>query len=182
MYNNESPENIAVFAHLIDGLPRKIKDRTKEDIIQRLKDEYEGRIISSQFITIYSNKHPSEAFAETFAIWMQHHLGRLPDKVRYLFKNIMESYGIRINESIKSPFAKFLNEINFETSKDRDYPADTNSVIVFNKKDNYKIKGKTHNITSHAIKHLHEFDKSFYDNIIDQAKQYVSNTNFFILT
>jgi len=76
---------------------------------------------------------------------------------------------------------KFLNELQFISSKDRDYPVKSNSVIIFDENDNYKVKGKTHNESSHAIKHLFEFDKNFYDKVIYDVKRYIQNKNFYTL-
>lgn len=76
----------------------------------------------------------------------------------------------------------YLNELNFVKSKDRDWPTKTNTVILFDKNDQYKIKGKTHGLTSHAIKHLNEFDPSFFDKVIKQAYDYISKQEFYILS
>lgn len=71
-------------------------------------------------------------------------------------------------------FKKFLEELAFQTGKDKDYPAGLeNGVIIFDPHERYEIKGKTHGIESHAIKHLIEFDPKYYDTIINIIKTLV---------
>lgn len=77
---------------------------------------------------------------------------------------------------------KFLNELDFVKSKDKDWPSKSNSVILFDKGDTYKLKGKTHGLASHAIKHLEEFRPSVVNNIINQLYNYITGQNFYILS
>lgn len=71
-------------------------------------------------------------------------------------------------------FKRFLEELAFQTSKDRDYPAGPeNGVIIFDPHERYEIKGKTHGIESHAIKHLIEFDPNYYYTVINIIKTLV---------
>lgn len=63
----------------------------------------------------------------------------------------------------------------FVAGFDRDKPTHFHLVAVFDKNDDYRLKGKTHGLTSHAIKHYGEFDvgtvKGFVDKAINIAKQ-----------
>ena len=54
-----------------------------------------------------------------------------------------------------------FEEIKFNKGVDQDWPfqSGNNFVIIFDKNDNYKKEGKTHDGISHAIKHFIEFDQ-----------------------
>lgn len=69
---------------------------------------------------------------------------------------------------------KFLEELAFQTGTDQDYPAGEDSgVIVFDPQERYEIKGKTHGISSHAIKHLKEFDVDYFMYILNSVKDFL---------
>jgi hypothetical protein len=76
-------------------------------------------------------------------------------------------------------FLKYLNE--FVVGKDSDYPSNDKRVIIWNKKDSYTLKGKTHGLLSHSIKHLKDFNPSFFNNILAKLSNYIKTTDFFIL-
>ena len=77
----------------------------------------------------------------------------------------------------KSKFTLLLREIlvevlqeNFPKSPDSDFPTnDTTKFVVFNADEKYELKGRTHGLLSHAIKHLHEFAPSEVDAAVDKA-------------
>lgn len=62
-------------------------------------------------------------------------------------------------------FKEFLQEVNINFAKgyDQDFTVHPTKVLVFSEKEaqNYKEKGKTHGLMSHAIKHLKEFEPEF---------------------
>lgn len=51
-----------------------------------------------------------------------------------------------------------------------------NSVVVFDPQDDYEIKGKTHGLVSHAIKHLHEFNPEYFNKIISAVRQIIEKS------
>ena len=77
-------------------------------------------------------------------------------------------------------FHNFLLE-SFKKGRDFDYPGDKNTVLVFDKNAKYKKEGKTHGLMSHAIKHLHEFNPTFINNINNKTKQLIKNIQLFSL-
>ncbi|MFW6030309.1 MAG: hypothetical protein ACOCRO_08660, partial [Halanaerobiales bacterium] len=77
---------------------------------------------------------------------------------------------------------QYLIEVEFGKSRDQDWPSRSKSVIIFDKNDTYKIKGKTHDLTSHAIKHLEEFDSQYFNSIITDIQNYLNGKDFFVLT
>lgn len=77
---------------------------------------------------------------------------------------------------------QYLIEVEFGKSRDQDWPSRSKGVIIFDKNDTYKIKGKTHDLTSHAIKHLEEFDSQYFNNTITDIQNYLNGKDFFVLT
>jgi hypothetical protein len=80
---------------------KKIKDRFKE----RNKDEW----IPLEFITDYARTNASEAFAETFKLWVIGKKGRLGEWTRAFFKEIVRSGGANIREE-NELIDKYLKE------------------------------------------------------------------------
>ena len=80
-------------------------------------------------------------------------------------------------------FVRFINELAFANSSDFDYPGKIGEVIVTNPDDKYEVKGKTHGLISHAIKHVMEFEPEYYKEVIDQFKQRIASmkNDLFIL-
>ena len=59
---------------------------------------------------------------------------------------------------------------NFSKVSDSDFPAeDTTKFVVFNADETYEVKGNTHGLLSHAIKHLAEFSASDVDRVLMQV-------------
>ena len=80
-------------------------------------------------------------------------------------------------------FIRFINELAFANSSDFDYPGKVGEVIVTNPDDKYEVRGKTHGLISHAIKHVMEFEPEYYREVIDQFKQRIASmkNDLFIL-
>ena len=60
-----------------------------------------------------------------------------------------------------------LEDIDFKAGFDVDRPFGTKAVFVFHPNDDYIKQGKTHGVTSHAIKHIYEFDPELFSKVID---------------
>ena len=54
----------------------------------------------------------------------------------------------------------------FARMQDTDYPFPHNNVILFDINEKYILKGKTHSLISHGIKHLIEWEPTFVKNIL----------------
>lgn len=76
-------------------------------------------------------------------------------------------------------FYNFLNE--FKRSSDSDYPASSKLVVIWDENDDYKKKGKTHALASHAIKHGDEFFPSEFERIIYGCLKYILTTEDYTL-
>lgn len=73
-------------------------------------------------------------------------------------------------------FIQYLNEKAFAKGKDQDFTVDDRLVLCFVESDQktYKPTGdKTHDASSHAIKHLGEFEPQFMKSILQQTEDYV---------
>jgi hypothetical protein len=72
-------------------------------------------------------------------------------------------------------------DIAFKHGRDSDRPTGAKSVVVFNPSDTYDIKGKTHGLASHAIKHLHEFNPESFSKIAGAVRQIIEKSSDAIL-
>lgn len=61
-------------------------------------------------------------------------------------------------------------QFDFTKAEDKDYPGKVEFVLLFNPKDEYKIKGRTHGLASHCIKHLRDLEKDKVDAKLFQLK------------
>jgi len=77
-------------------------------------------------------------------------------------------------------FYKYLLE-KWQYAKDQDYIVKGKVVIIFDDEDDYKRKGMTHGLKSHAIKHGMEFNPSHYNNLLDKMRDYIEKTNYRLL-
>lgn len=117
MINKEPTENISVFSYFIENFPYHLKkgikngDVDKETVKNEMKQTLLGTKISSQLISNYANKNVEEAWSESIAIWLKYGINRLPEKIRYVFKNMFFDMGIKINENL-------LNEEEKENDQD----------------------------------------------------------------
>lgn len=78
-------------------------------------------------------------------------------------------------------FLDFLNEIKFKSAKDVDYPNKVRRVIIFDKNEEYELRGKAHNLMSHAIKHLSEFDDPYMSKIVRIALNIVVQYDYWVM-
>ena len=80
-------------------------------------------------------------------------------------------------------FKQFLEEqaLGFKKVRDQDYVSGSTTVIIFDKDDTYKLEGKTHDLESHAIKHLLDFEPTFVSSIFSTLKKLWEKEGFFIL-
>lgn len=74
---------------------------------------------------------------------------------------------------------KLVEAAGFKPSPDQK-PFDGDRTVSFNNTDTAVVdpSKKLHNLASHAIKHLEEFDPSFVTSILTQVKGFLSNLNF----
>ncbi len=73
----------------------------------------------------------------------------------------------------------FISEkFQFANAKDQDYPMKNSGVMFFDKQDEYKVKGKAHNLASHAIKHLRDLKRNEYYNIINDILSYIETIDY----
>jgi hypothetical protein len=72
-------------------------------------------------------------------------------------------------------------DIDFKHGNDSDRPTGANSVVVFDPNDDYTVKGKTHGLASHAIKHLHEFNPESFSKIIGAVRQIIEKSDDVVL-
>lgn len=77
-------------------------------------------------------------------------------------------------------FLKFINEFNFKNARDIDYPAGTRKVITFRENEPYVIRGKAHDLRSHAIKHLSQFDESYMSKMVKDAVNVITNYDYWV--
>lgn len=77
-------------------------------------------------------------------------------------------------------FYKYLIE-KWQYARDQDYIVKGNIVIIFDEEDDYKRRGMTHGLKSHAIKHGMEFNLSHYNNLLDRMGNYIEKTNYRLL-
>lgn len=76
---------------------------------------------------------------------------------------------------------KFLAEdVRFYNSPDEDRPGNK-QIIVFDELDDYTIDGKTHGLSSHAIKHYQEFESQKVSDILNKAFEVAKQFDNFIL-
>jgi hypothetical protein len=68
-----------------------------------------------------------------------------------------------------------LTELLFNTGKDQDWPSkNSDGVLVFDKNDQYRVEGKTHDGISHAIKHMVDIFPSEVDGILSQFSSFLN--------
>lgn len=75
-------------------------------------------------------------------------------------------------------FIQYLNEKTFAKGRDVDFTVDDKLVLCFVESDQktYKPTGdKTHDASSHAIKHLGEFEPVFMKFVLQSAKDYIKS-------
>lgn len=76
-----------------------------------------------------------------------------------------------IEEKIQD-FLKNVNEFAFRKGEDVDYTF-TNKVIVFTKDEKYREEGKTHELVSHSIKHLLEFNPGSTNHYLKKLREMI---------
>jgi len=83
---------------------------------------------------------------------------------------------------------KELSGVDFSASKDRDFPSKgfaeglgTDEVVLFDEREKYRIEGQTHDMVSHAIKHVISLDRSLVDSVVTKVKNILKNQENIII-
>lgn len=100
-----------VFDYLSDNRPWFNVEVDKERY-EKYKDymvkHHKGEQIPLEWITDYGRTNPSEAFAETFRIWVSGNKGKLGPWTRAFFKEIVATGGVNIKEEKNNLIYKYI--------------------------------------------------------------------------
>lgn len=114
LYKNDvSIELIGIYQKLLFGFYENILGSRKEEYsdleIKEILDQYIGSYTYKYFITDYGKTNASEAFAETFKIYMMDKFQKLHPIVKEVFRSVVNSVdAIRIEEMKETNIEKYL--------------------------------------------------------------------------